>query len=200
MARYIGPKCRLCRREGVKLYLKGERCESVKCPITRQRPVPGQHGTRRSRRPSEYSLQLREKQKVKRTYGILERQFRGYIKAAEAAKGESGIVLLQKLERRLDNIVYRLGLGESRGHCRQLVRQGKFTVNGQKVDIPSFETAVGDKIGFAASAVEVRKNLIIPDWLSWDKRSKIGTIKRQPQREEIEQDIDETAIIEYYSR
>jgi small subunit ribosomal protein S4 len=200
MARYTDPKCRLCRREGVKLYLKGERCEGVKCPITRQRSVPGQHGGKRSRRPSEYSLQLREKQKVKRLYGVLESQFRRYVQAAQAAKGESGKVLLQKLEMRLDNMVYRLGLGLSRSHCRQLVRQGKFSVNERKVNIPSLEVAVGDKISFAGKEVEIRKNLIIPDWLSWDKRTKIGTVKRLPEREELEADIDETAIVEYYSR
>jgi small subunit ribosomal protein S4 len=200
MAHYTGPKCRLCRREGTKLYLKGERCESAKCPITRQRSLPGQHGGKRRRRPSEYSLQLREKQKVKRIYGILEEQFRKYVEEASAAKGETGTALLQKLELRLDNVVYRLGLGESRNHCRQLVRQGKFTVNDKKTDIPSFAVAVGDKIGFANKPVEARKNLIIPDWLSWDKKVKIGTVKRQPEREDLEQDVDETAIIEYYSR
>ncbi len=200
MARYAGPKCRLCRREGTKLYLKGERCEGAKCPITRQRKLPGQHGAKRQRRPSEYSLQLREKQKVKRIYGILERRFKNYIEEAKAAKGQAGLVLLQKLERRLDNTIYRLGLGKSRAHCRQLLRQGKFTVNSQKVDIPSFETSEGDKIGFEDHPVEIRKNLILPDWLSWNKKSKIGTIKRLPKREEIEQDIDETIIMEYYSR
>ena len=201
MARYVGPKCRLCRREGVKLYLKGERCEGAKCPITRQRSFPGQHGvSRRRRRPSAYSLQLREKQKVKRIYGILERQFRKYVDEAKVSKGNSGTVLLQKLEQRLDNVVYQLGLGMSRSHARQLLRQGKFVVNGKKVDIPSFGLSVGDKIGFADKPLEIRKNLIIPDWLSWDKENKAGTVKRVPEREEMEQDIDESVIMEYYSR
>ena len=208
MARYAGPKCRLCRREGVKLYLKGERCEGAKCPVTRQRSFPGQHGvSRRRRRPSAYSLQLREKQKVKRIYGILERQFGKYVDEAKAEKGNTGLprrqagtVLLQKLERRLDSVVYQLGLGKSRSHVRQLLRQGKFIVNGRKVDIPSFELSVGDKIGFADKPLEIRKNLIIPDWLSWDKKNKVGTVKSIPEREQIEQDIDETLIIEYYSR
>jgi len=200
LARYTGPKCRLCRREGVKLYLKGERCEGVKCPITRQRPFPGPHGGKRQRRASAYALQLREKQKVKRFYGILERQFRKYVEEAKAEKGQAGLVLLQKLELRLDNIVYRLGLGKSRAHCRQLIRQGKFTVNGRSANIPSLAATVGDKIAPVDSSVEVRKNLILPDWLSWDKRTKIGTVQRQPQREELEQDLDEALIIEYYSR
>lgn len=200
MARYTGPKCRLCRREGVKLYLKGERCEGVKCPLTRQRPLPGQHGAKRRRRSSDYALQLREKQKVKRIYGLLERQFRKYVEKAKSAKGKSGTVLLQKLELRLDNIVYRLGLAQSRSHARQLVRQGKFNVNGRKVDIPSFGLAVGSRIGFAGKPLEVRKNLIIPDWLSWDKKSNIGAVKTIPERGQLEQDIDESIIMEYYSR
>lgn len=210
MARYTDAKCRLCRREGVKLYLKGERCEGVKCPITRQRSLPGQHGAKRQRRSSDYALQLREKQKTKRIYGILERQFRKYVEEAKSAKGEAGqprrargepgAALLQKLELRLDNVVYRLGLGQSRSHARQLIRQGKFTVNGKKVDIPSFELSAGDEIGFAGRVLEVRKNLIIPDWLSWDQKNNTGTVKSVPGREQIEQDIDETLIIEYYSR
>ncbi len=199
MARYVGPKCRLCRREGVKLYLKGERCEGAKCPVTRQRSFPGQHGVSR-RRPSAYSLQLREKQKVKRIYGILERQFRKYVDEAKAEQGNSGTILLQKLELRLDSVVYQLGLGRSRAHVRQLLLQGKFVVNGTKVDIPSFEASIGDKIGFADKPLEVRKNLIIPDWLSWDKKTKVGTVKSIPERKQIEQDIDESIIMEYYSR
>ena len=201
MARYVGPKCRLCRREGVKLYLKGERCEGAKCPITRQRSFPGQHGvSRRRRRPSSYSLQLREKQKVKRIYGILERQFRKYVDEAKAERGSAGAVLLQKLELRLDNVVYQLGLAKSRSHARQLLRQGKFNVNGKKVDIPSFALSVGDKVGFADKPLEIRKNLIVPDWLSWDKKTRGGMVKSTPEREQIEQDIDESVIMEYYSR
>ena len=200
MAHYTGSKCRLCRREGVKLYLKGERCEGVKCPITRQRSLPGQHGGKRRRRPSDYSLQLREKQKVKRIYGILERQFRSYVEEAKLVKGGAGTALLRRLELRLDNAAYRLGLGKSRAHARQLVRQGKFSVNGKKIDIPSFELAAGDKIGFADKPVEIKKNLIVPEWLSWDKKGSIGEVKKIPEREQIEQDIDESTIMEYYSR
>jgi len=200
MARYTGPKCRLCRREGVKLYLKGERCESVKCPITRQRSVPGQHGGKRPRRLSDYARQLREKQKAKRLYGVLERQFKNYVEDAKAAKGESGTLLLQKLELRLDNIVYRLGLCQSRAQGRQLVRQGKFSVNGKKVSVPSLGLATGDKIGFTGKPLGTRKNLILPEWLSFDKKSNIGTVKNVPQREQIEQEINEALIIEYYSR
>jgi len=201
MARYVGPKCRLCRREGTKLYLKGERCEGAKCPIARQRAFPGQHGvSRRRRRPSAYSLQLREKQKVKRIYGILERQFRKYVDGAKASKGNAGAALLQRLELRLDNVIFQLGLGQSRSHVRQLLRQGKFSVNGKKVDIPSFELSVGDKMGFADKPMEIRKNLVLPDWLSWDKKKSVGTVKAVPEREQIEQDIDEALIMEYYSR
>ncbi len=207
MARYAGPKCRLCRREGVKLYLKGERCESAKCPVTRQRSFPGQHGVKRQQRPSGYSLQLREKQKVKRIYGILERQFKKYVDEAKAYKGDAGLprrqagtVLLQKLELRLDNAVYKLGLSKSRSHARQLLRQGKIKVNGKKIDIPSFGLSVGDKIGFADKPWEIKKDLIVPDWLSWDKKTNIGTVKSLPEREQIEQDIDESIIMEYYSR
>jgi len=200
MAKYVGPKCRLCRREGAKLYLKGERCDGVKCPITRQRSFPGQHGAKRPRRPSSYSLQLREKQKTKRVYGVLERQFRKYIEEAKLAKGEAGIVLLQKLELRLDNAIYRLGLSTSRSHARQLVRQDKFIVNGKKINIPSLGLSASDTIEFAKDPLEIRKNLIIPDWLSWNKKGKIGTVKTAPKREHIEQDIDESVIMEYYSR
>ncbi len=200
MARNVGPKCRLCRREGVKLYLKGERCEGPKCPITRQRPFPGQHGGKRQKRPSGYFLQLREKQKVKRIYGILERQFRKYVDEAKAEKGNSGTILLRKLELRLDSVVYQLGLSRSRSHARQLLRQGKLNVNRKKVDVPSFELSIGDKIGFADKPLEIRKNLIIPDWLSWDKKTNVGTVKSIPEREQIEQDIDESIIMEYYSR
>ena len=200
MAKYVGPKCRLCRREGAKLYLKGERCDGVKCPITRQRSFPGQHGVKRPRRPSSFSLQLREKQKTKRVYGVLERQFRKYIEEAKLAKGESGMVLLQKLELRLDNAIYRLGLSKSRSHARQLVRQDKFTVNGKRINIPSLGLSAGDTIEFAKDSLEIRKNLIVPDWLSFDKKGKIGTVKGAPKREHIEQDIDESVIMEYYSR
>jgi len=200
MARYTGPKCRLCRREGVKLYLKGERCEGPKCALVRRQTPPGQHGAKRQRRPSEYALQLREKQKVKRIYGLLERQLRRYFNKARAHRGETGIALLQSLELRLDNVVYRLGLGRSRAHARQLVRQGKIAVNGKKVDIPSFSLTVGDEISFKGSPAEMRKNVIVPPWLSWDKKKQCGKVEKLPSRESIGQSIDESLVVEYYSR
>ena len=145
MARYTGPVCRLCRREGMKLYLKGERCFSDKCAIDRKNYAPGQHGQRRSKQ-SEYGLQLREKQKVRRVYGVLENQFRTYFKKADRQPGVTGENLLVNLERRLDNIVYRLGFADSRAQARQFVRHNHFTVNGQKANIPSMQLKVGDVI------------------------------------------------------
>ncbi len=146
MARYIGPVCRLCRREAMKLFLKGERCYTEKCAIEKRNFPPGQHGKTRKAKLAGYGLQLREKQKVKRIYGVLEDQFRGYFEAAERARGITGVTLLQLLERRLDNVVYRLGLSTSRPQARQLVRHGHFLVNGKKVDIPSFQVKEGDVI------------------------------------------------------
>lgn len=200
MARYVGPKCRLCRREGVKLYLKGERCEGPKCPITRQRLLPGQHGAKRRRRPSDFALQLREKQKVKRIYGILERQFRRYFDKARKHRGETGKVLLQLLELRLDNVVYRLGLARSRAQARQMIRQGKIAVNDQTATTPSFELSVGDRVVFTGKDLEVRKDLLVPSWLSLNKARNGGQVKTEPPREDIDQDIDETLIVEYYLR
>lgn len=200
MARYAGPKCRLCRREGVKLYLKGERCEGPKCPVTRQRLFPGQHGAKRRRRPSDFALQLREKQKVKRIYGILERQFRRYFDKARKQRGETGKVLLQLLELRLDNVVYRLGLARSRAHARQAIRQGKVAVNDRTVTAPSFESGVGDKIVLTGKDLEIRKDLLIPSWLLLNKSKGSGQVKAEPPREDIDQDIDETLIVEYYLR
>ena len=144
MARYIGPVCRLCRREGMKLFLKGERCYTDKCAIEKRNVPPGQHGRARRAKIVGYGIQLREKQKVKRTYGVLENQFRRYFEEADRRKGITGELLLQMLERRLDNVVYRLGLATSRPQGRQLVRHGHFTVNGKKVDIPSFQVRPGD--------------------------------------------------------
>lgn len=200
MARYTGPKCRLCRREGVKLYLKGERCEGTKCPVTRQRLFPGQHGAKRRRRSSDFALQLREKQKVKRMYGILEKQFRRYFEKALRHRGETGKILLQLLERRLDNVVYRLGLARSRAQARQIVRQGKFAVNDRTVTAPSFETSIGDRIIFSGKDLEIRKDLLVPSWLSLDRSQRGGQVKAEPSRENIDQDIDETLIVEYYLR
>ena len=146
MARYIGPVCRLCRREGMKLFLKGERCYTDKCAIEKRNVPPGQHGRSRKAKMVGYGVQLREKQKVKRTYGVLENQFRRYFEAADRQKGITGELLLQMLERRLDNVVYRLGFATSRAQARQLVRHGHFTVNGKKVDIPSYAVRPGDTV------------------------------------------------------
>ncbi len=154
MARYIGPVCRLCRREGMKLFLKGERCYTEKCAIEKRNLPPGQHGKLRKAKLVGYGLQLREKQKVKRIYGVLENQFRRYFEAAERTRGITGETLLQLLERRLDNVIYRLGLSTSRAQARQLVRHGHFTVNGRKVDIPSYSVKPGDVIGVRGTSAE----------------------------------------------
>src|SRR5215471_2036427 len=154
MARYIGPVCRLCRREGMKLFLKGERCYTDKCAIEKRNVAPGQHGRARKAKLVGYGVQLREKQKVKRTYGVLENQFRRYFEAADRAKGITGELLLQSLERRLDNVIYRIGFATSRAQARQLVRHGHFLVNGKKVDIPSFSVKIGDTVAIKPSSVE----------------------------------------------
>src|SRR5882672_4150499 len=146
MARYIGPVCRLCRREGIKLFLKGERCYTEKCAIEKRNLPPGQHGKQRKQKLVGYGLQLREKQKVKRIYGVLENQFRRYFEEASRVRGNTGVTLLQSLERRLDNVIYRLGLATSRAQARQLVRHGHFQVNGRKVDVPSYSVRVGEVI------------------------------------------------------
>src|SRR6187401_899580 len=154
MARYSGPACRLCRREGMKLFLKGERCYTEKCAIEKRNFPPGQHGKTRKQKLAGYGVQLREKQKVKRIYGVLEDQFRRYFEAADRTRGITGETLLQLLERRLDNVVYRLGFSTSRAEARQLVRHGHFRVNGRKVDIPSFSVRAGDTIGVQARSTE----------------------------------------------
>jgi small subunit ribosomal protein S4 len=155
MARYIGPVCRLCRREGMKLFLKGERCYTEKCAIEKRNVPPGQHGpSRRRAKVAGYGIQLREKQKVKRTYGVLENQFRRYFEAADRQKGVTGELLLQSLERRLDNVIYRVGFSTSRAQARQLVRHGHFLVNGKKVDIPSYAVRQGDTIAVRQGSVE----------------------------------------------
>jgi small subunit ribosomal protein S4 len=161
---------------------------------------PGQHGAKRRRRPSDFALQLREKQKVKRMYGILERQFRRYFEKARQHRGETGKVLLQMLERRLDNVVYRLGLARSRAQARQIVCQGKIAVNDRTVTAPSFGLSVGDKIAFTGKDLESRKDLMVPSWLSLDTSQRGGQVKAEPSREDIDQDIDETLIVEYYLR
>src|SRR5215510_4668750 len=185
MARYIGPVCRLCRREGMKLFLKGERCYTDKCAIEKRNVPPGQHGRSRKAKMVGYGVQLREKQKVKRTYGVLENQFRRYFEAADRQKGVTGELLLQSLERRLDNVIYRVGFATSRPQARQLVRHGHFTVNGRKVDIPSYQVRQGDVVAVKAAsgqnptiahAMEEVKGRGIPEWLSFDPGSLSGRV------------------------
>lgn len=206
MARYTGPVCKLCRREGVKLYLKGDRCYSDKCAIARRAYAPGQHGQSR-KKLTNYGMQLREKQKAKRIYGVLESQFRKYYAEAERERGIAGENLLRILETRLDNAVFRLGLANSRSEARQLVRHSHFTVNGSKVNIPSAQIKVGDVIAvkdksrqsnkFKAIA-EVQTN--VPKWLTVDLDKMEGQVVALPQREDIEIPVNETLIVELYSK
>lgn len=209
MARYIGPVCRLCRREGMKLFLKGERCYTEKCAIEKRNFVPGQHGKARKSKLAGYGVQLREKQKVKRIYGVLEDQFRRYFEQAERTRGITGETLLQLLERRLDNVVYRIGYATSRAQARQLVRHGHFTVNGRKVDIPSFSVKPGDVVAVRQSsrenasivhAMEEVKGRGVPEWLQRDGEGlsvKIGSV---PTREQINLPVQEQLIVELYSK
>jgi small subunit ribosomal protein S4 len=204
MARYTGPVCRLCRREGMKLFLKGERCYTEKCGIEKRNFVPGQHGKARKQKLAGYGIQLREKQKVKRIYGVLEDQFRLYFEKADRQRGITGETLLQLLERRLDNVVYRLGLATSRPQARQLVRHGHFQVNGRKVDIPSYSVRAGDAITIRASnpaiahAIEEVKGRGIPGWLSFDGQA--GKVLSLPTREQINLPVQEQLIVELYSK
>lgn len=208
MARYIGPVCRQCRREGVKLYLKGDKCYSDKCPVSRRAYAPGQHGQGR-KKVSEYGIQLREKQKTRRTYGVLERQFRNYFEKAERQKGVTGENLLVLLERRIDNIVYRLGFAASRPQARQLVRHGHFTVNGRRVNIPSAllkaddVLQVADKSKASPLLKEIAEGLAhktTPAWLELSAEQMSGKILRNPSREEIDLPVQEHLIVELYSR
>ena len=209
MARYIGPVCKLCRREGMKLYLKADRCYSEKCAYTRRPYPPGQHGQGRIKL-SEYAIRLREKQKVRRVYGVLEKQFRGYYHMASGRKGRTGEAMLSMLERRLDNLIYRMGFAGSRSDARQLLRHGHIKVNGKRVDIPSFVANVGDKIELtekarsfkrveiAASGMDKRAML---SWLEVDKANFSGVVRSAPVREELNEPlIDEQLVVEYYSR
>ena len=209
MARYIGPVCRLCRREGMKLFLKGERCYTEKCAIEKRNVAPGQHGRARKAKLVGYGVQLREKQKVKRTYGVLENQFRRYFEAADRQKGITGELLLQMLERRLDNVIYRLGLATSRPQARQLVRHGHFTVNGRKVDIPSYAVRAGDMVAVRQTsretpaiqhAMEEVKGRGIPEWLLFDSAAMSGRISSLPTRAQINLPVQEQLIVELYSK
>lgn len=191
------------------MFLKGERCFSEKCPITRRGTVPGQHGAARARMMKNYGLQLREKQKTRRYYGILETQFRNYYEKADAQEGMSGVNLLIMIERRFDNVVYRMGLAESRRDARQLVRHGHFTVNGKNANIPSMLLKVGDEIAIKDSKkdrpkiktiIEKAEGKIIPKWVEVDKENGKGKIIAMPQREDIDFEIDEQLIVELYSK
>ena len=211
MARYIGPVCRLCRREGMKLFLKGERCYTEKCGIEKRNFPPGQHGKKGSRRLklAGYGVQLREKQKVKRMYGVLEKQFRRYFEQADRTRGITGETLLQLLERRLDSVAYRLGFATSRPQARQLVRHGHFTVNGRKVNIPSFSVKLGDIVAVRQSsrtkasilhALEEVKGRGVPEWLQVDAEAMSARIGSVPTREQINLPVQEQLIVELYSK
>ncbi|SNX54398.1 30S ribosomal protein S4 [Thermoanaerobacterium sp. RBIITD] len=206
MARYTESVCKLCRREGMKLFLKGDKCYSEKCPVAKRPYAPGQHGQNR-KKLTNYATQLREKQKLRRYYGVLERQFERYFEEAERMKGITGDNLLQLLERRLDNVVYRLSIASSRAQARQLVRHGHILVNGKKVDIPSYLVKAGDVISVkdSSKSLEVIKNNVeastnIPDWLDFNRDSIEGKILSLPTREHIDLPVEEHLIVELYSR
>jgi small subunit ribosomal protein S4 len=209
LARYTDPVCRLCRREGMKLFLKGTKCFSDKCPIEKRNFAPGQHGKDRRAKIVGYGLQLREKQKTKRMYFTQEGQFRNYFEKAARSKGVTGDMLLQQLERRLDNVVYRLGFGMSRRQARQLVRHGHVQVNGRKVNIPSYEVSVGEEIAIRENS---RKLVILeqakdfashqnaPTWLEIDRDNLKGRVLSLPKRDEIQMPVNEQLIVELYSK
>ncbi len=207
MARYNGPVCRLCRREGMKLFLKGARCLTEKCAIDRRDYPPGQHGQARPR-ASEYSAQLREKQKIKRIYGVLEQQFRRYFFEAERRKGITGENLVALLEARLDSVVYRLGLVSSRKQGRMLIRQNHFMINGKSVNIPSYILAVNDSVAVREKSrgLLVIQNALdgpgrgVPDWLEFDRARLTGVVKAPPRREQVAIEINEQMVVELYSR
>lgn len=209
MARYTDSSCKLCRRENLRLYLKGDRCYGDKCGFERRSYAPGQHGQRRGGKLSDYRIQLREKQKVKRIYGLLEKQFRGYYFRAEKQKGITGTNLLILLESRLDNVVYRMGFAASRKQARQLVRHNHFLVNNRKVNIPSYQVRPGDEVGTkdkskkVPQVVEAMETVVrrgIPDWVDVDKEKFKGTFKALPNREDLTMPIQEQLIIELYSK
>ncbi|MDZ4099667.1 MAG: 30S ribosomal protein S4 [Methylophilaceae bacterium] len=209
MARNLDPKCRQCRREGEKLFLKGEKCFTDKCAIEKRNFPPGQHGQRRNQRLSDYGVQLREKQKVRRIYGVLEAQFRSYYAEADRKKGITGENLLQLLECRLDNVAYRMGFGASRTEARQIVRHNSILVNGKRVNIPSYQVRPGDEIQVAESsksqlrikgALEAAEQRGFPEWISVDVKAYKGTFKAKPQRDELPSTINESLVVELYSK
>jgi len=208
LSRYAGAVCKICRREGMKLFLKGERCFTDKCAIEQREYPPGQHGQGRVR-TTEYRIHLREKQKVRYTYGVSEAQFRKYYDMAKRRKGVTGEQLLQLLERRLDNIVYRLGFSQSRNGARQLISHGHITVNGHKVNIPSFLVDAGDeievkekskKLDVIGASLENREQRGFSEWLEIDKDAKKGKVKALPERKDMPMSVQDTLIIEYYSK
>lgn len=217
MAKYIGPVCKLCRREGEKLFLKGERCFSPKCSFDQRSFAPGQHGRTamrggsrgRSGRESDYGKQLRAKQRARRVYGVLERQFRRYHEVALQRRGLTGLNMLQILESRLDNVVYRLGYASSRGQARLLVTHGHFTVNGRRTDVPSMLLGIGDEIAvregskklvYFKDLMPIADTRTFPAWLDRDTKKYSGTVQRLPERAEIDGTLNEQLIVEYYSR
>ncbi len=209
MGKYRGPVCRLCRREGIKLYLKGERCYGPKCALERRPYPPGQHGQKRARRPSDYAVRLREKQRLRRIYGLNEKQFRNLFEEAAKKKGVTGTVFLHLLESRLDNVVYRLGIASSRRQARQLVRHGHITVNGRRVDVPSYRVKPGDvvavhekskNLGAIQANVELAKGRKGVPWLEFDAEKLEGKFLRYPDREDLALPVNEQLVIEFYSR
>lgn len=208
MARYVDASCRLCRREGCKLFLKGDRCLTKKCAFERRPTVPGVHGNEKSmKRPSEYSVQLREKQKVKRLYGLLEKQFRSYYEKAAKSKNVTGEEMLSLIERRLDNTVFRLGFGASRAQARQIVSHGLVVVNGRVVNIPSYQVKAGDVITIKESKKDYEMfkalkdmKVVCPKWLELDIANLTGKVIAKPTREDIDMNIRETLIVELYSK
>jgi small subunit ribosomal protein S4 len=208
VARYTGPVCRLCRREGAKLYLKGARCYTKKCAFERRPSPPGQHGVRR-RKPSEYGIQLREKQKIRRVYSVLERQFQGYFVVAESRPGVTGENLLRLLEARLDNVVFRMGFATSRAQARQLVAHRHFAVNGRATNVPSFQIHPGDRIDVRETsrtaepfklARETLRTAQVPEWLTVDADKLSGSVTALPRRDQMPLELNEQLVVEYYSR
>jgi small subunit ribosomal protein S4 len=207
LANYHGPVCRFCRREGAKLYLKGERCYTPKCAIERRAVPPGIHGQARRRKTSDYGVQLRAKQKARRTYGLLEKQFRNYFDASVREGGVTGLNLLRHLELRLDNVVYRLGLGASRKQARQLVNHKHFEVNGRAVNVPSYRLKIGDEVKVRNGggpvleiALEASRMRTVPTWLAFNEPEKSAKILALPERDEMDPGVEEHLIVEFYSR
>lgn len=209
MARYTGSVCRLCRREGTKLFLKGDRCYSAKCAISKRPTPPGQHGQARAKKMSEYGMQLREKQKAKFIYGVLEKPFRNYYAKAEKMEGQAGENLLILLERRLDNVVFRMGFGRTRRETRQIVDHKHILVNGKQVNIPSYIVKAGDTVEIKEKCkgsqrykdiIEVTGGRLVPEWIEADQEALKGTVKELPTREMIDVPVNEVLIVELYSK